>query len=85
MLWCIFLKHTTIPERISENPVSIRIRKMLEFIERHYAEEISPDALAKSAGISCSETIRFCSFYFAAALAQNALFLPATHLFSFTQ
>lgn len=31
---------------------------MLEFIERHYAEEISLDALAKSAGISCSETIR---------------------------
>lgn len=58
MLWLTLLKNVNVPERISETSASIRMRKILTFIEKHYAEDLSLDKIARSAEISNSEALR---------------------------
>ena len=58
MLWVIILKNLNISEFLPANNETIRVRKILAFIETHYAEEISLARLAESADISTSEALR---------------------------
>ena len=58
MLWSILLKNLKIPDAVPETKEAVRMRKILGFIEAHYAEELSLEMLSESAGISNSEAIR---------------------------
>lgn len=42
----------------SDDAVSIRMRQFLEYIEKHYSEDVTLDALAQSAHVSKSECLR---------------------------
>lgn len=57
-LWRIFLRNINIPERLPENVTSLRMRDFLTFIEKHYAEDITLEALSASAGVSKTEALR---------------------------
>ena len=58
LLWCILLKNLKILSAVPETNEAVRIRKILGFIEAHYAEDLSLEMLSQSAGISNSEAIR---------------------------
>lgn len=57
-LWLVMRKNMTIPPERKENVVNLRIRKILRYIEEHYAEDITLENLARSADISKSECSR---------------------------
>ena len=57
-IWQIMQYNIKVPERLPQNTVSIRMRHFLEYIEAHYAEEISLEGLAASAGVSKTEAMR---------------------------
>ncbi len=57
-LWLILLKNVDRTKISTENAVSVRMRYMLHFIEKHYSENISLTELSASAGISNSEALR---------------------------
>ena len=57
-LWLVMRKNITIPPERKENFVNLRMRKILRFIEEHYAEDITLADLSKSANISKSECSR---------------------------
>ena len=57
-LWLAMLQNLSLPESTADNATAIRMRAFLKFIEEHYAEEISLDALAASANVSKSEALR---------------------------
>lgn len=57
-LWRIFLRNVKIPEHLPKNIVSLRMKNILEFIESHYAEEVTLEDLAASAGVSKTEALR---------------------------
>ena len=57
-LWLVMLENISAVEQAPENATSIRTRKLLQFIETHYAEDVTLEELARSAGISKSECLR---------------------------
>ena len=57
-LWLILLKNIDVPKISTEHSVTVRMRYMLQFIEKHYGEDISLRDLAASARISDSEALR---------------------------
>ena len=57
-LWQIMLKNVSSATSAPVTKVTIRMRNMLQYIETHFSEDISLDALAKSANISKSEALR---------------------------
>ncbi len=57
-LWLIFLKHVTVPKQNTSNPTSHRMQCFLQYIEMHYAQNITLDDLAQSANVSKSECLR---------------------------
>lgn len=57
-LWLDLTKHIDAPDKPAESETLIRTRKFLEYIERHYAEDITLEALAQSASVSKSECLR---------------------------
>ena len=57
-LWLLILRNLSNAEQTPENVTSIRTRKTLQFIEKHYPEEVTLEDLARSAGVSKSECLR---------------------------
>ena len=57
-LWLMMLRNTPIPDTVSNHTASFRTQKFLQYIEAHYAEEVTLDDLAKSANVSKSECLR---------------------------
>ena len=57
-LWLVMLRNVPIPEGLSENLSNVRTRAFLQYIEVHYTEEVTLEALAGSAGVSKSECLR---------------------------
>ena len=57
-LWQIMLKNVSSATSAPVTKAAIRMRNMLQYIEAHFSEDISLDALAKSASISKSEALR---------------------------
>lgn len=57
-LWLSMIRNIIIPPDRIENPVSIRMQKILRHIEQYYSEDLSLTDLAKSANISKSECSR---------------------------
>lgn len=57
-LWLIMRKNITIPQKKNENVIHFRMQKILRFIEKHYAEDITLTDLSRSANISKSECSR---------------------------
>ncbi|MFA6856063.1 MAG: AraC family transcriptional regulator [Treponema sp.] len=55
---CLKYSSTTAAGHTHESPDSVRIRKMLTFIHRNYQEDLSLNAIARSADISCRECLR---------------------------
>ena len=61
--WVIMQKHIAVPPKQKEQGISVRMRKMLRFIEEHYGEDLTLADLAASANISkseCSRCFRLC-------------------------
>lgn len=57
-LWQIILRHADISAPAAEDPVSIRMRRFLEYIEEHLDQDISLEEMANSAGVSKTEALR---------------------------
>lgn len=57
-LWLDLTKHAGAPDRPAESETLKRTRIFLEYIERHYAEDVTLEALAQSASVSKSECLR---------------------------
>lgn len=57
-LWLIMRKKITLPPEGKESVVNLRMQKILRYIEKHYAEDITLADLSKSANISKSECSR---------------------------
>ena len=57
-LWLVVLQNVSVSETMPENATSSRTRMFLQYIETHYAEDITLEELAKSAGVSKSECLR---------------------------
>lgn len=57
-LWLILRKNIALPHEKPKSAVSIRMGKVLRFIEEHYPEDITLEDLADSANISKSECTR---------------------------
>ena len=57
-LWQIILKHVDVGEAEPEDPVSIRMRQFLEYIEENLDQDISLEEMAASAGVSKTEALR---------------------------
>ena len=57
-IWLIIGKNSIVPAAEKETVASIRMRKMLRYIEIHYGEDLTLSDLADSAGISKSECAR---------------------------
>ncbi len=58
LLWLVMRKHVALPQEQRESIVRLRMQKILRFIEKHYAEDITLADLAMSANISKSECSR---------------------------
>lgn len=56
--WLTMRKNIVIPLERKENIVQIRMQKILRYMEKHYAEDLTLADLAKSANISKSECSR---------------------------
>lgn len=57
-LWCLCIENIHVQARADERPESVRVRKCLQYIEIHYADEISLSQLSKAANVSKSEILR---------------------------
>ena len=57
-LWFLMIKNVSLPKASPESVTVSRTKKLLEYIEGHYAEEVTLEAMAKSASISKSEALR---------------------------
>lgn len=57
-LWQIILRHADISAPTEEDPVSMRMRRFLEYIEEHLDQDISLEEMAASAGVSKTEALR---------------------------
>ena len=57
-LWQIILRHADISAPTEEDPVSMRMRRFLEYIEEHLDQDISLEDMAASAGVSKTEVLR---------------------------
>ena len=57
-IWLILQKNLLLPQKRTQSEKTLRIQKMLRYLEEHYGEEISLEDLAKSANISKSECSR---------------------------
>ena len=57
-IWQIILRHADIGAPAAEDPVSIRMRQFLEYIEENLEQEISLEEMAASAGVSKTEVLR---------------------------
>ena len=57
-IWQIILRHVDVGESEPEDPVSIRMRQFLEYIEENLEQEISLEEMAASAGVSKTEVLR---------------------------
>lgn len=57
-IWQIMLRHADIGSITAEDPVSIRMRRILEYIEQNLDQDISLEDMAASAGVSKTETLR---------------------------
>ena len=57
-LWQIILRHADISAPTEEDPVSMRMRRFLEYIEEHLNQDISLEEMAASAGVSKTEVLR---------------------------
>lgn len=57
-LWQIILRHADISAPTEEDPVSMRMRWFLEYIEEHLDQDISLEEMAASAGVSKTEVLR---------------------------
>ena len=57
-LWQIILRHADISAPTEEDPVSMRMRRFLEYIEEHLDQDISLEEMAASAGVSKTEVLR---------------------------
>lgn len=57
-LWLLILKNINLPVTRKESAATLRMQKMLRYIQEHYAEEISLHDLAASASISNAECSR---------------------------
>lgn len=57
-IWLVMIKNITLPSESIENIINRRMQKILRYIEKHYAEDITLIDLAKSANISKSECSR---------------------------
>jgi len=57
-LWQIILRHADISAPTEEDPVSMRMRRFLEYIEEHIDQDISLEEMAASAGVSKTEVLR---------------------------
>lgn len=57
-LWLIIQDNVSLPESKRESIASIRMKLFLEYIHRHFAEQISLEVLAKTANVSVSEVLR---------------------------
>jgi len=57
-LWQIILRYADISAPTEEDPVSMRMRRFLEYIEEHIDQDISLEEMAASAGVSKTEVLR---------------------------
>ena len=57
-VWLIIRKNIALPTKKGESITNIRIQKILQYIDKYYAEDISLFDLAQSANISKSECFR---------------------------
>ena len=57
-LWQIILRHVDVGGLETQDPVSIRMRKFLEYIEENLDQDISLEEMAASAGVSRTEALR---------------------------
>lgn len=57
-IWQVILHHIEIPQKTADDPISIRMRAFLEFIENNYEDDITLEMLAASAGVSKTEALR---------------------------
>ena len=57
-IWMAMLENLDITVESNENITGKRMRRMLEYIERSYAESVTLEDIAESAGISKSEALR---------------------------
>ena len=57
-MWLELTRHTAVPDRLTESGTLKRMRNMLNYIERHYAEDITLENIAASASVSKSECLR---------------------------
>lgn len=57
-IWLILRRNLAIPPKRKESVVSLRMQKVLRYVEEHYGENLSLEVLAKSADISPSECLR---------------------------
>ena len=57
-LWLIMLRNIAALEERQDNLTSVRTRMFLQYIEAHYAEEVTLTRLAQSASVSKSECLR---------------------------
>lgn len=57
-IWLEFLRNLDVPEITKRNETQKRIYLFLKYIECHYAEDITLEILAQSAGVSKSECLR---------------------------
>lgn len=57
-LWLHFQKNIFLPPEKPLDPTSARMQAFLNHIEKHYAEDLSLEALAKSGNVSKSECLR---------------------------
>ncbi len=57
-LWLAFSQTVTVPERQRRRAVEERTAVFLQYIARHYGEEVSLNSLAASANVSPSECLR---------------------------
>ena len=57
-LWQIMLRHVKPEGQPAENPVGLRMRRFLEYIEENLAGEITLEGLAACAGVSKTEALR---------------------------
>lgn len=57
-LWLHFQKNVFLPPQKPLNPISLRMQAFLNHIEKHYAEDLSLEELAKSGNVSKSECLR---------------------------
>lgn len=57
-IWLEITRNITLPPAKNSNPLNARMKKFLNFIENHYAEDVSLDLLAASAHVSKSECLR---------------------------